>query len=298
VTRSAQSAALLTMSPRPAMRDFAYLPRRHAAEAGALHSKLAWLRKVAADRPADERLADWASRHLSLSGPALVPWCARAWWGVAAGELLRVYLYDRDLCGEALGLLKDADWSLVDNALNRGGAILSAAHLGPPKFLMNAVISRYDRPLIITNTDDMPPWLPEVSGPLLNPQHRSDRATIMVKAALHLRAGGLLFGAPDGGAGHTRISVESYNRTWHFSVGIPAMARLLRCPAFTILAVWEGTSLKLRVVPITTPETALSPEAWHHAWIMDYWNTISPIIRSSPENLRFLSRMFRPEFGT
>jgi hypothetical protein len=280
------------------MRDFAYLPHRHAAEPGGLDTKLAWLRAVASEKPVDNRLGDWAAKHLSLSGPSVGDWCARAWWGIAAGELLRVHLYDQDRRSEALALLVDADWSVVDAALARSGTILAAAHLGPPKFAMNAVISRYDRPLVLTNTDDMPTWLPDIAGQLLNPVSESDRANIMVKAALHLRTGGLMFGAPDGGASKTRISVIGHNRQWQFSVGIPAMARLLAIPSFTLLTLWEGNRLTLRVRPIVAPDPGLAPDDWHQAWIMEYWHAISPIIQSSPENLRFLNRMFRQEFGT
>ena len=163
---------------------------------------------------------------------------------------------------------------------------------------MNALIARFDRPMILTNTNDMPDWLPELGAPLLNPMIASDRPEIMVRTALHLRAGGLLYVAPDGGYSASHIAVNCFNRTWRFSLGIPALARMIDIPSFTVLAVWEGTRIILRIVPIKAPDPGLASEDWHRAWIMEHWNAIAPVIMSSPENLRFLSGKFRREFGT
>lgn len=278
------------------MAEVSYSPRNHFAEPGPLYDKLAWLRQFAEEKPADSRIRDWAVRHLGLDGAALETWCARAWWGVAAGELLRTYLYDRIRRAEALALLDKADWSLVDAALDRGGVILAAAHLGPPKFAMNALVARYAQPMILTNTDDMPDWLPEVSGPLLNPLIPENRAKIMLNGTLHLRAGGLLFGAPDGGFSSSQMVIEAFNERWHFSPGLPALARMIGRPALTLLAVWDANTITLRTEPIVTPSPDLPPEDWHCAWIASHWNALEPVIRTSPENLRTFIPMFRPEF--
>lgn len=144
----------------------------------------------------------------------------------------------------------------------------------------------------------MPEWLAEIAGPLLNPLTASGRSEILVRSALHLRAGGLLYGAPDGGNSPSHIDVECFNRTWRFSPGIPALARMLDVPSFTVLALWEGTRIILRIVPIKAPDRGLPPKDWDRAWIIEHWNAICPVIMSSPENLRFLSGQFRREFGT
>lgn len=280
------------------MADAPYLPHRHAAEPEALLGKLAWLQEHARAREADPRLSAWGQKHLSLGGSDLEAWCARAWWGVAAGELLRVYLYDRDKRDEALALLSEPDWTPIELALERGGAILAAAHLGPPKFLMNALIDRYDNALILTNTTDMPGWLPEIARHLLNPLEPSGGANVIAKAALHLREGGLVYGAPDGAFSQTQIYIEGFNRAWPFSPGIPAIARMIGVPCFTALALWEGNSIHLRIVPIETPAGQLPATAWHNAWIADHWSAIAPVIGGSPENLRFLTGRFRREMGT
>jgi len=278
------------------MADASYSPRRHFAAAGALEAKLAALCQIAEEKPVDPRIRDWAMRHLALDGPALEAWGARAWWGVAAGELLRHYLYDRTRRDEALALLRHADWSLVDAALAEGGVILAAAHLGPPKFAMNALIARYARPMILTNTDDMPDWLPDISGPLLNPLVPENRARIMLSGALHLRAGGLLFGAPDGGFSSSQLVIEAFNKPWPFSPGLSALARMMGRPAFTLLALWDGTGITLRTEPIVTPPSDLPAEAWDRSWIWSHWTALEPVIRNSPENLRSFIPVFRPEF--
>lgn len=285
------------MSKGSTVTDPAYSAPRHAAAAGSLAEKLVWLRNLAQERKPDPRLMDWGQRHLDLGADALLPWAARAWWGIAAGELLRVYLYDRDQRPEALALLDPPDWSAIEAAQASGGVILAACHLGPPKFGMNVLLDGPGKPLIMTNRRDMPAWLPDLSDLLIDPL-TADRAQIMLRAALHLRQGGLIYAAPDGGFSGAHIELDGFNRSWRFSPGLAALARMLGRPAFTTLALWAGNRIRLEVQPIPAPSDALPPEAWHRAWIEQHWQHMQGVIRSSPENLRFLCSMFRKEFGT
>ncbi|GGW39801.1 hypothetical protein GCM10011452_30210 [Gemmobacter lanyuensis] len=279
------------------MTDPAYSAPHHAGAMGSLVEKLDWLREHARERQPDARLVDWGRRHLDLTGDDLAPWVARAWWGIAAGELLRVYLYTRKQRHEALALLENPDWSDIEHAQASGGVILAASHLGPPKFGMNALLTRSGNPLILTNRRDMPDWLPDLSDLLIDPA-TADRAQIMLRAALHLRQGGLVYAAPDGGFSGAIIELQAFNRSWRFSPGLAALARIIRRPAFTTLALWEGNAIRLRTRPVPAPDDDLPPDAWHRAWIESHWQHAAEIIRSSPENLRFLCSMFRKEFGT
>ncbi len=275
-----------------------YRASEHAAEPGSLRDKLTWLRRHADGRDPDPRLLQWGRAHLDLGADAAAPWARRAWWGIAAGELVRLALQDCDRRDEALALIRAPDWSPVTQAQRDGGVILAAAHLGPPKFLMNALIAHGGRPLVLTNTADMPDWWRNLPALLCNPLTKADRPRIMVQAALHLRAGGVLFGAPDGGFSAAHVTISAFRRDWRFATGLPALAQMLGVDALNAFALWDGEEVVLRFVPITLPTSDLAGSAWQQAWIAAHWAAIEPIIRISPENLRFLSSGFRRELGT
>jgi hypothetical protein len=280
------------------MANGAYSARRHAAAPQSLRTKLVWLREFSKQHAAEPRLQNWCLRHLPIAPDQVESWCARAWWGIAAGELTRVYLYDQQKCSEALDLLGGPDWSSVDTALDHSGVILATAHIGPPKFLMNALIERSAQTMILTNTQDMPDWLTLVAGNLLDPTRPSDRSMVMMKAAMHLRSGGLLFAAPDGGFSADHVNLKAFKRLWRFSTGIPMLARRLNVPCFSAWTLWQGNDLALQILPINPPSRDLSDNDWNRAWIADHWSDVAKVIATSPENLRFLAFQFRKEFGT
>ena len=147
-----------------------------------LPAKLGLLREASRRARLQERLLRWAANHPEIATGD--DWCRRAWWGAAAGEMVRDHLYDADRRADALGLVEAADWTFLDEARRHGGVIMAAAHLGPPKLLMNLLLDR-DLPLAIwTNTRDMPAWLSRQSrATFLDPLRAHERAVLLVRSA-------------------------------------------------------------------------------------------------------------------
>lgn len=261
-----------------------------------LHRKLLLLRERADEGARMERLVRWAAAHPEVAAGS--DWCRRAWWGAAAGEVVRDHLYDPARRGEALDLLDDADFSPLDGTGRQGGLVVVAAHLGPPKFLMNCLLERRLPLLVWTNTRDLPTWLADRGGTFLDPMRPDERAALLVRSALHLRRGGVLVGAADQATGDRTVVLERLGMRWRFSLGLPALARSLGAPAIGMLAVWRGERIRIECRPLPTPDPALDADAWHRAWLEAHWRAIEPTIRESPENLRFLrwavERVARP----
>lgn len=261
-----------------------------------LEHKLRLLREKAAEGGRLERLVRWAEEHPQIATAA--DWCPRVWWGAAAGEVVRDHLYDPERRAAALGLVESADLAALDEARGQGGVIVVAAHLGPPKFLMNWLLDRQLPLLVWTNTHDMPAWLAGRDGVFLDPLRPDERAALLVRSALHLRRGGVLLGAADHATGAQPIVLDRLGVPWRFSLGLPALARRLQVPAVIALALWQGERIRLETRRLPAPDQALAEADWHLAWLEAYWTAIESIVRSQPENLRFLrwavDRLARP----
>jgi len=240
------------------------------------------------------RLARWAAEHPEIAVGR--DWCRRAWWGVAAGRLVRRHLDDPRRRSAALGLMEAVDMTALDEARRGGrGVIMLTAHLGPPKFLMHWLLDQSLPLLVWTNTDDLPAWLPaERPGVFLDPRDRHARGVRLVQSALHLRRGGVLLAAADVGSGDRSIRVERRGMPWSFSLGVAALARRLETPVLATVALWRGGRVRLQCVPLEPPDPGLSEEAWRGAWLERYWMVIEPVVCGSPENLRFLRRVVGP----
>ncbi|MBM4020992.1 MAG: hypothetical protein FJ284_01895 [Planctomycetes bacterium] len=250
-----------------------------------LPTKLRLLRERAEEGGRDERLVRWAAEHPEIAVGA--DWHARAWWGAAAGEVVRAHLYDQRRREEALDLLTAADVDALDEARRRGGVIVAAAHLGPPKFLMNWLLGRRLPLLVWTNTRDLPDWLGGDAA-FADPLDTADRGVLLVKSALHLRGGGVLLGAADQPTGDRTVVFERLGMRWRFSLGLPALARTLGAPVVTALALWQGDRVRIVCGVLASPAAGLTEEGWHRAWLEAYWRSIEPVLRNEPENLRFL----------
>lgn len=275
-----------------------YNALRHALAPGTLTEKLDWLRGHSEARSPDPRLKSWGIKHLDLTTSAALDWAARAWWGIAAGELTRVYLHDQTRRTEALALLDAPDWTPIEHALQFGGVILVASHLGPPRFGMNALLDRPGQHMILTATKGVPEFLPKTcSAQFLDPIIQ-DRSELLLRMAFHLRQGGLLYGAPDGGYSDKLIKLRDFHNDWSLSPGLAALARTLKRPSFTTHTLWEGNRIYLRIQQIKELDDSLPAEAWHHTWIRSHWDHMRKVICSSPENLQFLCGKFRKEMGS
>lgn len=258
-----------------------------ACQPGRLEERLQYLRKQARVEGQQEALIRWAKQHPEIATGD--HWCERAWWGVTAGELVRKHLYDPASHYEALCLLGRADWSLAEQALCDGGLIIATAHLGPPQFLMNVLVDKSWPLLCWTDNRSMPAWFSAGrEAVFLNPVITSQRNMLMVKSALHLRQSGVVLGAADLGTGQQVVMLKRLGRTWRFSLGLPALARKMNIPVVTCLALWSGNNVELSCRRLDAPDHDLPEAVWYETWIERYWEIMEPVIRSSPENLRFI----------
>lgn len=255
-----------------------------------IEDKLRLLRDCAKDAGHDEALSRWAQHHPRIAMHD--NWCERAWWGVAAGELVRKNIYDPSTHDETLGLLLKADWQILEEARRAGPFIIATAHLGPPQFLMNALTHTGWFMLFWTNMSGKPSWFyAGRESMFLDPVISSGRSMLLVKSALHLRSGGILLGAADHPSGERTIAFEQWGRRWQFSLGLPTLSRQLNIPFVFCLALWSGERVLIQCSGINVPDQALPEQQWHEEWVRKYWAFLEPIIRNSPENLRFMRQV-------
>jgi hypothetical protein len=207
-----------------------------------------------------------------------------------AGEAVRYHLTRESLHTSVLDLIEPHDWLEMDREREKGGVILVAAHLGPPKTAMHCLAKR--RIPLLVWTHDVGSRHARICRNLgvkfTDPTVPGSGSEILVRSALHLRSGGVLFGAPDIASGAVTIALERLGREWRFSPGVPELVRRLGLPAFLVLALWNGNRIQIRSERIDPPDDHLDPEDWRRKWIETYWDLMEPTIVSSPENLRFL----------
>jgi lauroyl/myristoyl acyltransferase len=225
---------------------------------------------------------------------------ARAWWGAAAGELVRAYLYDRDHRPAALELVEQVDCQpLIEAQAHGRGVIVLTAHIGPPKFLMNWLLDQ-DIPLLVwTNTHDLPAWQAAASrATLVDPRSQDTKSLILVKSAMHLRRKGVLLGAADMNTGDRLVTIERLGFARMFSLGLPTLARTMGVPTVVGLALWHKNRITIRFAPLEPPDPSLADDAWNLEWLERSWGLVEPVLAESPENLRFLhqavERIARP----
>jgi lauroyl/myristoyl acyltransferase len=254
-----------------------------------LSDTLAMLREVSLVKgPRNPKLVRWGAHHPQIAKGA--DWFARAWWGAAAGELVRACLYDRDRRPTALELVEPVDSQPLKDAQAHGrGVIVLTAHIGPPKFLMNWLFEQPIPLLVWTNTQDLPAWQAAASqAKLVDPRSAATKSVILVKSALHLRRKGALLGAADMDTGDRVVTIERLGLARTFSLGLPTLARTLGVPTVVGLALWSGQRITIRFAPLEPPDASLSDEAWNLQWLERSWNVVEPVLAESPENLRFL----------
>lgn len=244
------------------------------------------LRQAAAAFSGESLLLQWGRKYLKLEPESEQQWLQRAWWGLHAGELLRAYLFNSSLRDQVLDLITGPDWSELEAARTKhGGVILAGAHIGPPKTAMNFLMNQGLPLMIWTDMNHFPEWVKTTFDitfvdPARNP-------ALLAKTALHLRSGGVLFGAPDAPSGRRTISFESI-APWNFSLGIPTLARVLNLPVFRFLALWNDNRIKIECERAASPQNDLDEEHWNHQWVENFCDPLDRIVQTSPENLRFL----------
>lgn len=272
-----------------------YFATEDAYRPGALTEKLDKLRQISSQASQDPRMIEWTVEEMGIDEEQAESWFARAWWGVAAGELIRAYLFDEALIDEALDLLVPPDWSPIEETLENSGAIVVGSHLGPPNYLMNILMRRFKGIFILNNTDDMPDWLPGHCENMHNPKIASDRSLIMLGAAAHIRKGGLFFGTPDGGQSDKKIVIEHPHGKRNISLGIPALSRLLKVKIFPLEALWKENTIVVKSFTAPSPASDLDSETWYEEWAAGYWRNIRTTIQETPENNRRLKWHLRQQ---
>lgn len=264
---------------------------------GSLVERLAELRDESPAQASDSsELRRWGRDHLSLDGAALDAWTARAWWGLAAGELVRSGLYDPATHDEAMSLVTStAGLDAVEAANRKGGVVVVGAHLGPPKLAMRWTVVRQWPMLLWTNQRGMPEWFVHTAtSSAINPVDVRVRHVVLPRSAAHLRSGGIVLGAPDVATGRRRVVLERLGTRWELSLGLPTLVRRFSVSAFVVMARWRGERLHLSAEAIEPPSDELDGEEWCRAWLERLWaDHLAPVITSSPEDLRFLRRVDR-----
>jgi len=248
--------------------------------------KLWMLRLVGRRRgPRHKELAAWGKAHPEIA--ASRNWNSRAWWGAAAGELVRWHLDSAPRRAAALRLVDHVEDKALEEAVQTGrGVIVATAHLGPPQFLMHWMVDQ-NLPLLAWTATRTPPAGAD-HAVYLDPRKQNERSVLLVKSALHLRRAGVLLGAADLAAGEHSIPIERLGMRRQFSAGLPALARLTGSPVVIGLALWKGNRIRIEFQPFENPDNGLGGFDRDRMWLERYWELMQPPIRDSPENLRFL----------
>jgi len=254
------------------------------AAPGLLSEKLKYLHKLSNEITPPENLRAWGERVLNNKAES---WTRAAWWGLAAGELLRLYLMSPQHREEAVGLVKKNEWEKYRKNWENKGVVLAAGHVGPPRFAMVAAAQKFNNISIWTDpVNDKNLTEPRDGLEYLNPA-KEDKGAIFLRAALRLRENGLVLGAVDGKRSDRPVFIKDFNRVWAFSPGIPMLVRKLGVEAYLTLAVWEGMTIRLVAVPINPPDPDLPEKEWIDAWIVSYWGLLRKVIMQSPINMRW-----------
>lgn len=253
-----------------------------------LPAKLRVLRGLARTGVAQGRLRAWAAEHPDVVTGS--DWYRRAWWGLVAGEVVREHLFDPRRRAAALSLVDEGPWSVdIDAERCRGGVVLVTAHVGPPKLLMNVLLDRFPQLLVWTNTEDMPAWLPAATtATLLDPRVPRDRSALLVRSALHLKAGGIVLGAADYPTGDRVATQPGLGLEAGVSLGLPSLCRRLGVPAFFIVALWHGDRIRIASARLEAPEGDLTDDEWNQRWVQAYAAHLGRAAGCGPENLRVL----------
>ena len=246
-----------------------------------------WLLRLASKQrgPRNKELATWGAAHPEIAVGE--NWLSRAWWGAGAGEIVRWHLNSSHHRNAALKLVDNVETTALEEAQKTGkGVIVATAHLGPPKFLMNWMVEQRFPLLAWTATQSRPAGADHAT--YLDPRKQELRSFALVKSALHLRRGGVLLGAADLKTGERTLDLERLGMRRHFSAGLPALARETQASVVLGLALWKNNRVHIRFQDLEVPDPRIPIEDQDKLWLERYWDSMQPIIRYTPENLRFL----------
>lgn len=246
--------------------------------------------------PPPRDLMAWGQLHASVPPARAAAWARRARWGLEAGELLLGVLNDPRRRNHALRWVEIPACPTITDTTNHG-VVLVTAHAGPPKLLVHT-LPEWNQPLLLWTAFDL--INRETLGSktrLVDPVMAPDKAALLVDAALHLRRGGLLLGAPDVDTGHRTITKKHWGMDWSVSLGLPALIRRLNLPTYFICGIWRQRRLTILLRPLPAPASGLPEQEWVDEWVERYWDEVKPVLFNDPANLRPL-RWLRPRRDT
>ena len=140
----------------------------------------------------------------------------------------------------------------------------------------------------------MPTWQAEAGNRVfLNPLDQGQVSTILAKSLIHLRRGGILLGAADMGTGGKIVTIEKMGYRRNFSLGLPTLARKVGSPVVKAIARWHKNRVYIEFTKLELPDPNLGEDDWNLVWLERYWDLATPILSSSPENLRFLREFIK-----
>lgn len=226
-----------------------------------------------------------AADALGLRGDERRRFGQRVWAGNKRSDVLWTRLA-RDP-GTLARLVVDTPVAPIARLLaERRGLILAAVHHGPVRVAAMSVRRLYPDTLFVVEESRLFPAHARV--PPLGDER--ERAAALVEARRHLRAGGVVYLAPDGHAGRHELTLPVRGGTVALQRGAATLARLSGAPALPITAAWTDEGVRvLHGEPIAPPRTAQDEAAWLGAWLacVDGWLAALPA-----ENLRLYGSLW------
>ena len=230
-------------------------------------------------------LENWGFRVLDLEGEQLSDWAKRVWWGLMAGELVRAYLMDSAHAEEALSLVEASENSNSSNQRR----IRVGLRLGPPRVALVRAALNSQGFVSWAEPNSVPDWIRERS---LSNIHSPRRQTVSPQENLDRTMDSIA----DGATFFTELQfLNSHGRNKNMlGRGLPINTALvkmlgkLQIASCLDLVLWKQQRLSAIELPLAKPEVDISIQESSAKWFDEIWEDIKPILRSSPENLRFL----------
>lgn len=252
----------------------------------ALHRKpLNWLDK--------DSVLPFAKHSLDVETDQEDDWYSSARHGFYAYCVLERYM-TLGRGHEIMDLIEPIDWRLLEAALKLDkGAIVVTAHNGPTPASMEAMDHCGASLLSITGSAT----ITKSDTSLVGVATRQARKKSLIRCMLHLRDGGVVFGAPDGRHGDNFQATEFLNQSIKVFTGFGEIARLTQAPTIFLAATWVGVDrIRITLEPFS-PDPKASPEEWTRQWYSIYLDKVARQMRESPADLGFQNGVWRASLG-
>lgn len=195
---------------------------------------------------------------------------------------------------EIMDLIEPIDWRPLEAALKLGkGAIVVTAHNGPTPASIEAMDNCGFSLLSVSGSSKVT----EFDASLVGVATRQGRKKSLIRCMLHLRDGGVVFGAADGRHGDSFQTTDFLNQKIKVFTGFGELARLTRAPTIFLAATWVDVDrIRITLEPFS-PDSEASPEQWTRQWYSIYLNKLARQMRESPADLGFQNGVWRASLG-